>query len=584
MNLNRNYWKIAWRQIVKHKGYASVHIIGLSLGIAACMLILLYVWDEWNYDRFHEDHDKIFRVTTLETEEGVSLHKANAYLPIAEKLRTQMPEIEVTTRYLPFNTAIEYKNGNKLFQEDKFIFVDSSYNDMFELSFVQGDQFTALHAPNAVVLTEETSRKYFGEANPMGKVLTANNLHQLVVTGVVKSMPGNSTIQFDLLANIKSASVIIGSWINDNDNTWYYPPTFTYIKFENEVHQDYLKQRMQNFVQNHLPVYLEDRYEFSFQPLKNMHFEELEQDMNTSISAKLLLVLLGIAIIIFVMACINYINLSLAKLMDRFKSLSVRKVLGARDKEIFRLLGIESMIVFLAALIISSGLVHLSLPAFNTLVGKNFHLLNINLLPIWGVLSFFILLISLMISLVPFLALKNYNLIHVIQKKWKRPAKNEPRLNLRRGLIIAQFSAATILITCTIIIQSQLDYIQHADIGVNKEEVLVVPIRNEDIQENFSSVKNELLAVNGVKSVSAISNFPWESGFYNWQTSLKGEGKEVNANLSTLIVDEDFVQTMDLRLKSGRTFSSDIAQDKSSNFLVNEQVYHSYNFDKDQGN
>ncbi len=579
--MKKKYFIPAWRAIIKNKGYAAVHIIGLSLGISACALISFYVWDEWNYDRFHQDHEKTFRVTTVETEEGVTNHVANTYLPISRKLNSQMPEIHRNSRLLPYSVAIAFKRDRKLFQEDQFFFADSVFFELFNFHFLNGDRKTALDAPNSVVITEETSHRYFGTDDPMGKILVADNSQELLVTGVVQTPPINSTIQFSMIANMEMASPLIGNWIENDHSTWYYPPVYTFIQFEQPVDGEYLSTRMDGFYANHLPDHLADKYRLNFQPLAKMHFRSLSQDLSSATNPRLLWILMGAALIILLMACINYINLSFTKLMDRFQEVGIRKVLGAGNREIFYQIGAESLLYLLISILTSLTLVRLLLPSYNQMLGKSFNLWSLEALGLSGGLLLFLLIIVIFISLLPALAFNKYKVISTIHQKWKLPSRSGSPFNLRRTLIVTQFAIATILIISTIAIRKQLFYIQKKDLGIRSEQVLVVPIRSEQVQNDFEPIKNEFRAINGVNEVSAISNFPWESGYYNFQTTMSGGGKDVKTNLSTLLVDEDFVQAMGINLKSGRSFAKDISTDKLEAFLINETARTAFDFPLD---
>ncbi|MBK7871974.1 MAG: ABC transporter permease [Saprospiraceae bacterium] len=268
-----NYFKIALRSLWRFKGYAVVNIIGLAAGITCCLLIMLFVYDEWQFDQFHENGDHIYRVTTIEkTEDGTLHHLANAYPPVAPRLQSAFSELEQVVRFFPYSVSVKNPDNNTLFQEEKFFFADSLFFSMFSFQLESGNPANALVAPNAVVLTTETAKRYFGDENPIGKTLKVDAVHDFVITGIVENPPHNSSLQFDFVAAMPSISHVMGTWVLNSGKSWHYPPMHTFVKLTEDQSISRVQDQMKEFNKTNLPDYLVDTYSFQFQPFKEIHF------------------------------------------------------------------------------------------------------------------------------------------------------------------------------------------------------------------------------------------------------------------------------------------------------------------------
>lgn len=565
------HFQFAGRQLLKAKNYAIINIFGLAVGIAACLMILLYINDEWSYDSFHEDADSIYRFTTIETgEEGVTRHLANAYPPLALLLKTAYPEIEQVCRYFPNNLSVKNPETNQEGQESRFFFADSVFFEMFSFEFEQGLAETVLDQPNAIVLTQSAAYKYFKNDNPIGKSLVLEGEFDMQVTGLVKDPPANSSLQFDFIAAMPTVRRVMGDWALDPHQSWYYPPMHTFAKIPTQAEANQIAERLDQFSENYLSPRLAKQKTFKMQPLSKVHFESLEGDMAPATSPSMLYVLLAVAFLILTIGCSNYVNLALSKGIQRFREIGMRKVLGAGNSQILTQLSVESLSYLAIALGLALLIVQLTLPRFNLIMDRELNLWsNGNWYLAFGTLGVLGMLM-LLNAFFPYLAVSRFKLNNVIKSGQSLTARSESSRAIKNGFVIFQFVTAVALLIATITIQQQLKFIQQKNLGLQAEQVMVVPIRDDSIQNNFNTAKELFLSIPGVSSVSAISNFPWERGYYDFHSTISGQGKRIEADLQTLLVEEDFISTMNMEMLDGRSFSKEFGSDGSMAFILNE--------------
>ena len=580
----KKYIQYTVRQLLNAKNYAVINIFGLAVGIAACLIILLYINEEWSYDSFHEEADTIYRVTTDETEDdGIVRHLANAYPPLAPLLASTYAEIEQVCRYFPSNLSVKNPENNTLNQESQFFFADSVFFEFFSFAFKQGIAETALDEPNAVVLTQSTVKRYFGNVDPIGKSLILEGGIDVKVTGVIEDIPANSSLQFDFLAAMPIVRKVMGDWALHPQHSWYYPPMYTFIKVPNKDDAQRLQEGIERFSENHLSERLAQQKSFRMQPLSRVHFESLEGDLEPATNPSLLHILLAVAFLILAIGCSNYINLALSRGFQRFREIGMRKVLGAGNGHILTQLSVESFAYLIIALVLAIGIVQLALPHFNGIMERD---LSLRSNGGWALALGTILVLGLMgliNAFFPYLAVTRFNLNNVIKGGKSLRTKLGGGGVIKNGFVLFQFVTAIVLLVATFTIQQQLRFIQQKNLGLQAEQVMIVPIRDDSIQNNFKTAKELMLSVPGVNSVSAISNFPWERGYYNFQSTINGQGKSIDANLQTLLVEEDFIPTLDMKVLQGRSFSKDFGSDGSGAFILNEAAAKKFNIETIEG-
>ncbi len=579
----RNYLKLAIRHLWKNRRFSVINIIGLVLGLASCVFILLYVHKEWHYDAFHENGNDIYRVTTFETDEGTERFTANTYHPLAPILESTFPEKTIVVRYFPVSISVKNLENNEQAQEKEFYFADSLFFQMFSFEFVKGDAKTTLTNPNSIVLTERTAKRYFGMENPMGKSCLLENKTEVVVTGVVKNPPKNSSLQFDFIAPMSGINAVFGSDYFHAHGAWFYPPVYTFVQIPETAFVSEWKDYQPIWKKANLPERLVDRYTFHLQPLKSMHFLALENDFAASTRRSFLWVLIAVSLLILGIACVNYVNMALTDLLGRIPEIGMRKVLGAANRNILHQILAEASVYIVLSFVIALGVAYMGLPLINRYIGLDITFHTPESYSIWMLLFGLMLGLILLIGVFPFFGLARYKVIGILKGKFALAYHRRTGFSLKKGLFVFQFAIAIGLVITTLVIQQQVRFLYQKDIGFRPEQVVVVPIRDEDVQKNYEAVKNELLSQPGVKSVSAISNFPWETGFYDFSTKIKSEGQERIINMPTLLVDFDFLKTMNIHLKEGRSFSKAFGEDKQSAFILNESAMEKYNLTSTEG-
>lgn len=571
-----NYIKIAARNLMKFKVYSFINITGLAVGIACSLLILLYVQDELSYDRFHQKADRIFRVISLEKSEDKENHVATTYAPLAPILETENSEIKEIVRFLPHSVVV--KSGELKFQEDKFFFCDPDVFNVFSFAFESGDPRSALAAPNSVVLTEETARRYFGSSNPMGQTLRIENQLDLTVTGVLKNLPHNSHLHFDFLTPLRGIDFIIGRWVLTHG--WHWPPIYTYITLPGDLSVETLENRFPQIVKNRLPESMQGWVSFHLQKLTDIHLHSsLQNEIEPQGSMTYVIILSLIAIFILFIACINFTNLATARSANRAKEVGLRKVVGAEKGQLVRQFLGESFVYALIAMLLAILTVVLALPAFNHLIGKQLSLYALQTGRIWLGLIGITLIVGLMAGGYPALLLSRFRPVQILQGGSAFGQASRSPNRLRSALVIVQFAISITLIIITAGVHKQLGFIQNNRLGFNKEHIVVVPIRDENLQNKYETLKNRILSNAGIVSATAISNFPWDQGYYGFPIQAEGMSPDNEANIATLIVDPDFTSTFGIDVLEGRSFSKGHISDAGHAFIVNQAAVQKLGWD-----
>ena len=578
-----NYFKTAFRQAKRNRLYTIINLFGLSVAIACCLIIFLFVSNEFKFDKFHKDAESIYRVTTIEEQEGVKRQFAHAYLPYLPILKSQRPEIVDAVRLLPQSVSVANKERNVVFQENNFCYADSNFFEMFSFRFLQGDSKTALNEPHNLLITEAVAKKYFGKTDVIGKELVIDQNTSFTIAGILEEMPEQSSIQFDMLAPMAAAKDIMGSWVLNPHSTWHHPPTYSFVKFNSVSDFQKVEQGLVEFEKKFLPDYITKIRSHAFQNLTDIHFSSLENEQQPTISKSVLYVFIAAGILILLIAAFNFTNLFLARIVFRLRGVGIQRVMGARNRHVWWQTVVESLSYLFTALFLSVLWISLFLPAFNSLMSRELNLFTKQTFAVWLWLCGLLLAAGFLISVFPSFILSRFKLINVLKGKNESLFPRKKVVSLQSAFVILQFTIAVIMIIATVVMQSQMNYIRNKDLGLKKEQVVILPVRDEKIQESFEVVKNKLLQVNGVTEISAISNFPWERGYYDFQTKINNAGNEVRANAPTLLVDEDFIRTLDMKMAKGRNFSKDFKTDAVNAFVINEAAATKFGITDPQG-
>ncbi len=555
----KNYLKIAFRNIKRNLMHSFINIAGLGIGLAASLLILLWVNDELSYDQFHENADTVYRVNEnwYNSNGTKSLGPRTPY-PLGAAMVNNYPEIK---RSLHYYGKGEYliSNGENSFYENRFCFADSIFFDVFSFPLVSGDPTSVLDDPKSVVISESMAEKYFGNENPIGRVLQLNTTEgEFTITGIMKDSPQNSHLQFDFVANF-AYMVAKGESLK-----WWHHNFWTYIQLEEGVDAAALDKKIRTYLNDFDPNPGPPRIDLHLHALKDIYLRSNVEGGSYRIIYSYIFSF--VAVIVLVVACINFMNLATAQSVNRAKEIGLRKVVGAYKKHIIKQYLIESMILTLLALSFALIAVYAFLPEFNQITGKSMNMLFFGSGKIILSIILITALTGLFASSYPALYLSSFNPLNIIKGKHK---SGKGSINFRRILVVAQFTLSTILLIGIFIISEQVDYMRNKNIGINKENIIYFRSRGS-LLSSYESFKAELLKHPEIKNVTKSSSTPMikMSGTTAIEWEGQPEGYTVLWGHST--VDFDYIETFGLKLIQGRNFSRDITTDALNGYIINE--------------
>ncbi len=568
----KNYLKIAVRNLLRQKIYFFINASGLALGMACSFLIFLYVQDELSYDKFHQDPNRIFRLVELIAQNGkVMEESASAPFPIAPALKNDYPEIAIARLFRLHQQKPLISHGDKKFYEERFFFADSTVFEVLTFPLLKGNPREVLREPFSVVLTENTARKYFGDEEPLGKSLVLENKFQFEVTGVLKNIPVNSHIQFDFLASFAGEEYVLPgygygeNWLKN----WYWNPCFTYLRLPPNLAEEEFERLLPAFTDKYYPDSFKGMISHYLQPVVDIHLQShIDNELQPNSNGLYVYVFSVVAIFILLIACINYMNLATARSASRAREIGIRKVAGSHRRQlVMQFLG-ESILISVFALLIAVGLMELFLPAFNMLSGKAItlasHADGLTVLSWLGVA----LLVGIVAGSYPAFYLSRFRPTQMLKGQFKSSTAG---IFLRRTLVVLQFAISTILIAGTAVVNDQLNYIRKKDLGFNKDQVVVLPMRGTDLRQRYEAFKNELLHGPNVVNVTATSDLFGKSGG-TLVKPFRAEGlpEKEFLNWPGFAVDYNFLQAMDMKIAAGRSFSKEFSTDATEAYILNE--------------
>jgi len=554
----KNYLKIALRNLLRHKGYSFINVVGLAIGMACCILILLWVRDELSYDTFHPEGDRIYRVVQEQRFSGSVQQVAVVAAPVAPALANDFPEVEIAVRIRPRPHLVSF--GEKKFFGERIAYADSNVFKLFAFPLLRGNPETALATPRSVVITESMAKKYFGDEDPVGKVVKFDNRHDYAVTGVMKDVPFNSHIRADAIATF--SAFYDESWINN----WGVNLLWTYIRLKSGVSPQALNQKLPGFTKKYRGEETLANISYYLQPLRDIHLRShLVAEMSANGDVAYIYIFSAVGVFILLIAAINYMNLATARAAQRVKEVGLRKVLGAYRLQLIKQFLGESLLWSFFALLCAIVVVELALPAFNEFAGKSLVLSYRADALVLAALLGVCVLVGMMAGSYPAFFLSAFQPATVL----KGILRSGHRAALfRRVLVVSQFSIAIILLVGTIVVFQQLSFVKSQHLGFTKEHVVGINVRDRALSGKTEMVKAEFLKTPQVVSATATSNF---IGQFLGQTTFQPEGDDQSKWLmSELYVDADFIETMEMQIVAGRDFSRAIAGDSTTGFIVNE--------------
>jgi len=570
----RNYVKIAFRSLMKNKGFTFINVFGLALGLVTCLLIVFYVFDELSYDRYNTKADRIYRLNNDIKFGGVENPYAITPAPAAAALKADFPEIEQVVRFRN-RGGNKVKKGTQNIQEDRMIYADNSIFEVFTLPMISGNPTNALAEPNAVVITEDIANKYFGNTNVVGKVLTFNGSSQFKITAVIKNIPKQSHFHFDFFISMKTLA-------DSRNNTWLSNNYNTYMLLKPGVDYKALAAKLPEFIQRHAGPQLQavlhlsfgafekagNRFDLSLTPLKNIHLQSSmlgEFEANSDIAY--VYIFSATAMFVLLIACVNFMNLSTARSANRAREVGVRKVLGSPRTYLIAQFLTESILVTLAGTIIAVFAAWAALPLFNQLSGKELTITTQILGWLVPALIIIIFVIGCLAGSYPALFLSGFQPIDVLKGKLAAGFKGG---TLRSFLVVFQFGISIFLIIGTLVIYNQLKYIQNKDLGYNRDHILIV--KNVwSLGNGADAFKQEVKQIAGIQNATLSNSLPTDNDNDNTTSFFKDQiVDQKRAVLShQWDIDADYITTLGIKMLSGRNFSKDMTTD-SSGVIINE--------------
>ncbi|MEO0571937.1 MAG: ABC transporter permease [Bacteroidota bacterium] len=568
----KNNIKIAWRNILKNKGIFSINILGLTLGIASCLIITLFVVDELSYDRYNERADEIVNVVFRAKVNGEEIKEGAVMAPVGATFKKEFPEVLDATRIRNIGTP-KIMVENQSFRDGRFAFVDPNFFNVFTLPIIEGDSKSPLEEPNTAIITERQAEKFFGATNPIGKFFFLDNQEQpFRVTGVIKEVPKNSHFHFDIFASIEGLQ-------EAKSDSWFGGDFFTYLLLKKGSNYKDLESKLSQIPEKYMgPAMLEvmgmsfeeftkeNQLGFRIFPLTDIHLysdNSAYSQMEQGGDIRYVYIFSAIALFMLLIACINFMNLSTATAAKRSKEIGIRKVLGSNKSQLRYQFLSESLVATAIAMVLAIFLVFISLPFYNELSGKELRP-NFLLQPIVPILLFALtFLISLFAGGYPAFFLSSFKPIIALRNRFLGGNNNK---GVRSGLVIFQFVISAGLIFATLVVNQQMQYIQDKDIGYDRTQLLV--LRDAHLLGNDRDVlKKELLKNPKVASITNSASIPAGSTD-NYMSQVYIDG-EFSRRMPVFNIDENYLSTMGMELIAGRNFSKEFGTD-STNVIINQ--------------
>jgi len=556
----RNYLKVALRNIVRHKAYSVINVAGLAIGMACALLILLWIQDELSYDRFHENADRLHLVALTQRMETGQQTIPTQQAPLGPLLKGNIPEIVEYARFREYFYTLTY---NEMTFQEEIYFADPSFLTMFSFPLIKGDPATALDDPHSILLTETMAEKYFAENEPVGKVVRLKDQLDLTVTGIVRDVPHNSTIRFECLAPFQLLQELgyeIDQWLGND--------YLTFVLLQERPSSQEVGEKINAFCRD---LYKQEKgfsecpYSMFLHPLTKAHLHPLGWAGGR---IDYVYIFGFAAAMILIIACMNFVNISTARSVNRAKEICLRKVVGASRAQLGRQFLGESILLSLVAAAVAVAFAEFLLPVFNYLAGKELSLVYSNPALLLG-LPAIVILTGVLSGMFPAIYLSAFQPVKVLKGHLR---SGRGALRLRRILVVFQFVLSLVLIIATIVISSQIEYISNKDLGLNKENVLCL-FASQGIKEHYLTFKEELEKNAGVVSVTASAQ-----GITHINSSLGNnwgfDGRDPNQRLEIHFdwVSLDYAETFSLRMAKGRFYSEEFPSDLADGIVLNERA------------
>jgi putative ABC transport system permease protein len=580
----KNYFKVAVRNILKHKFFSAINIFGMTIGITACLMIILYIADELSYDRFHKNAERIYQVGLHGKIAGQDIMTSNTCPPMSETLVAELPEVEAATRVIPSFGNPTFKYGDKAFTEEKVFYADSNFFEFFSFALIEGDPKTVLKEPNTVVVTETVAKKYFGEESAVGKMLVIGNENKSFrVTGLAADPPSNSHFSYSALLSSVSAQYI-------QSDVWLNNYLYTYFLLKEHATLESVRPKFNGLVEKYVGPEIErfmgislkqmqgqgGEYGYYTTKLTDIHLHSVSQgDIEPGGSMTYIYFFGAIGIFIIVIACINFMNLSTARSAGRAKEVGLRKTLGSLRGQMIGQFLAESTLYSLAAVILALGACYLLLPYFNFLSGKQLQM-NVFSNPLFiTALTAMVLFVGIVAGSYPAFYLTSFNAVEVLKGKARAGLKSK---GIRSFLVVFQFFLSISLIIFTIVVFQQIRFMQEKNMGMDKDNILILQNTGR-LGTNKEAFRNALAQQTGILKLSYTNNtFPG----VNNTTVFKAVNADQDHIMGVYFADYDHMDVMRFEMKDGRYFSKDFPADSTA-IILNEAAVKEFGYDNPIG-
>lgn len=579
----RNYFVVAVRNMLKYKFFTAINMIGMTVGIASCLLLMLYVSNELTYDNFHPDADRLYQVDLHGKVGGQDIRVASTCPPMAAALVSDMPEVESAMRIASMGDPV-FRSGDKMFSESKIFYVDSNFFRFFGYRLLQGDAATALNEPNSIVLDEKLAEKYFGTEDPVGKIIQiGGEKKSFKVTGVVEQAPANSHFDYHALASASSAEQLKSTiWLNNFMYTYFKLKPNASIagvqeKFIGMV-EKYVGPELEKFMGTTLKQMKEAGGAFGYYttPVRDIHLHSTSQgDLEPGGSMMYVYFFGGIGIFILLIACINFMNLATARSAGRAKEVGMRKALGSHRSQMIGQFLSESVLYSLMAVVLAMAATYFLLPYFNVLSGKELTIAFLGEPLVLVGIAGLVVVVGLVAGSYPAFYLTSFSSVEVLKGKVRSGLKSK---GIRSFLVVFQFALSIFLIIFTAVVFQQLNYMQEKNLGIDKNNILILDNAYR-LDKNREAFRNAINQETGVVKASYTNNsFP---GINN-TTAVKGVGNDQDHILGVYYADYDHQDVMKFEIKLGRYFSRDFPSD-STGILLNEAAAKEFGWENPLG-
>lgn len=572
----KTYFKIALRNLAKHKVNTFINVIGLSIGMACCLLIILYVTDELSFDRFWPQGERVYRMALERRYPNRSTKYAIIPPSYAQSVKKEIPEIEQTTRIINLNgnDGTLLRINNQVIEEKHFLFADSTFFDVFKIPLVMGQPQKALNRPNTVVITQRAAQRLFGKANPLGKVIEVVEGPKLEVSGVCADLPANTHFTFDFLSS--TVGIRFVEQVNHINFMAH-----TYLLLKPHTQPAAVESKIPAVIEKYAAGEIERNFGVSFkdylkagngyfyflQPLDSIHLDsQLEAELQPNGNRTLVYIFSVIALFILVIACINFINLATARSAERAREVGIRKSLGSTQSQLAAQFLTESILLSLFSFFVAVGLVSLLLPSFNNLAGKSLTVMPYfqwHTVPILFAITLFIGVIA---GVYPAGVMSSFEPIKVLKGKFTSTHQGH---FLRDSLVVFQFAISIVLIVCTLIVYRQLEYIQTKDLGFTKEAIINIQ-GSGFLGNKTKTFKEEIRAISGIVSVASASTSPADKQGGYFGVTFRKDGENETVTGKGAVVDDQYLQTMKIALLAGRSFDKNF--NDSLSVILNEEA------------